>query len=110
MVLGTISLPGSTLSERISAQTDRIGRQTATIQAQSWDFIPAMRAEGRALATAMQATSSRIGITESTIQAQGRDLPLRSRLRVRSSAPASTPSRPGWTNILAVTLADSGCR
>jgi hypothetical protein len=35
-------------SARISAQTERIGRQTATIQAQSWDFIPAMRAEGRA--------------------------------------------------------------
>jgi hypothetical protein len=62
------------MSDRISAQTDRIGRQTATIQAQSWDFIPAMRAEGRALATAMQAPSPRIGITESTIQAQGRDL------------------------------------
>lgn len=64
----------SAQSARIDAQTSRIRSQSATIQARSWDFIPHIRTEGRAMAAAMQVPSARIGTQEATLQALGRDL------------------------------------
>ncbi len=73
---------GARLDSRIGGLSARIDAQDASIQTQ-----------GRDLASA--------------IQAQDATWPLPSRPRAGNSAPPSTPSRPGWTTILAVMRADS---